>query len=129
MDEQPKKKKNLNAKQKIFVGKLVEGATQKDAYLAAYGNVKNPNTSASILAKLPHVQESIQELLERKHPDLKENIGSVLNEIILNPEQRTSDRLAAIKLVGEYFGWKAPTRTQNLHAKVDVSKFKLPGQE
>lgn len=134
-ERKPKKKKlkPLTPKQHLFIANLVEGGmSQKDAWAKSQGrDVSTPSdaVAASYAMRRENIQEGFKDFMNRKFPQLKDTVGSVMMDIIVNPDSRPSDKLKAIQLFGDYFGWKEPTKHQHLTAKIDVSKFKLPGSE
>ncbi len=128
-----KKGEKPNIKQQQFAEKLLEpGMTQTQAYMAVYDQ-KDPalaSSSASQLAHHPKVQAHIRQVLDRTHPDRAETAGNAIMNIITDPESSATEKLNAIKVLVSIEGWQAPTRTENLSAKVDLSqKYKLPGSD
>ena len=131
MSETPKKKKKLPLRQRLFVAEVLNNplATQAECYKKVY---QNPNdgtakvNSTRIMAR-PEVQEHITEVLARLYPDLTSNAGSVLHEMITDPERNDSIRLKALELLAKFQGWAAPTKVDKRILTADLSKYKLPG--
>jgi hypothetical protein len=132
MSETPKKKKKtLPLRQRMFVAEVLNnpGKTQTECYKKIYPNAAdNTATVAStrIMAR-PEAKEHITEVLARLYPDLTSNVGSVLYEMITDPEKNDATRLKAIELLAKFQGWAAPTKVDKRILTADMSKYKLPG--
>lgn len=130
--QKPKRKRRLTPKEKSFVQEVLKpGASQTGAYLAVNPHVTRD--SASVLGARvmdrPHVQEHINETLQRKYPDMNASAADAIMNCLNDLEASHAEKLNAVKLIMQLKGWAAPTKTQNLTAKIDMDKFKLPGSE
>jgi hypothetical protein len=132
MDIPKPKKKRLSIKEKIFVQEVLKpGVSQTEAYLVASPNVTRESAKelGHRMMERPHVQEHINQILEKMYPETAKNAADVIMEIMNDPETRPETRLKCVEILAKLKGWNAPTKTQNLSAKVDMSKFKLPGSD
>jgi len=133
-DEQkpiPKLKKP-NVKQQQFVKELLKpGATQASAYQVTYGveNKQVAAVAASALVHHPVVARHIADVLAEQYPEAAEDCTRTLREFIQDPNLRPSERMKAMELLTKFLGWQQPTKSLTLHAKVDASKYRLPGDE
>lgn len=124
-----KKKKQLPLKQRLFVAEVLNNptATQKECYQKVYGAVASPDSSSSRVLARPEVQEHITEVLARLYPDLTSNAGSILQEMITDPNRNDAIRLKALELLAKFQGWAAPTKVDKRIVTADLSKYRLPG--
>lgn len=128
----PKKKKKLSLREKIFVAEILKpGTTQTDAYLATSPHVTRDSAAelGKMMMKREHVQEHINEVLAKKYPAMATSAADVIMGYINDPDMDPHVKLKCIEMLAKYSGWAAPTKSQNLTAKLDLSKFKLPGSD
>lgn len=126
------KPRKPTVKQQQFASKLlVPGMSQAEAYAQTYGTTNRQYAieRASRLVAKPHMQAHIKEIIHEAHPALGQTCASTLANLIEDPDTPANTKLKAIDLIAKYLGWNAPSRSEHLHAKIDVSKYKLPGSE
>ena len=105
------KKTKLTAKQKAFAENVAKGMTQADAYRQAYdtqGTKETQRQEASRTAKLPHVSatiEAMQSAVEAQKYLFPAHLRAMaiqrLTELALNTNNKPSDQLKALELIGK----------------------------
>ena len=111
LGSQTAKTTRLTAKQKAFAEKVAKGETQAEAYRQTYDTNAKSSTqvnSASKLAKLPHVNatiEAIQASLNAQAYLLPAHLRALavqrLTELALDSTIKPSDQLKALELIGK----------------------------
>jgi hypothetical protein len=71
------------------------------------------------------IQNALAEAIHRQFPNVPDLAANTLVDILINPEQRASDKLKAIELLAKVCGWQAPSKHANLNVTLR-EKFKLP---
>lgn len=124
-----KRSDRLSLKQRLFAEKLlVPGETQTGAYLKVYGGSEDTASQRATMAmKSPALQAHISDVIDSKFPDLSDDCATTLANMIRDPEVPANVKLKAIDLVAKYKGWASPSRSEHLHAQIDMSRYKLPG--
>jgi phage terminase small subunit len=123
------KKKPGTARQRRFAKLYAQGdKSATDAAIEAGYSHKSrhiAHSSASKLLANPTVQSLINQELNRAFGNVEQEASNVAREILLNPQEKTSDRIQILKWLKEVRDWSAPKKTAIL--KADISKkFKLP---
>jgi phage terminase small subunit len=128
MSDKPKKKQ-LSLKEQKFVHEYVaNGGVGAEAARVAYPTSKNPTVIAAQVKQRPHVQESIQEKLDRLLPNYEEKIAELMQNTIAEALASTDLRAktAALEAVTRISGMQAPKET---HTKTLKASIKLPGSK
>lgn len=130
MGRPPKKQfDKLLPRQKKFVMEVLQpGNTVKDA-VAAAGYSTHPqtlHTQGAALMSNPKIQRAISEIIEDVYPDAAQESIAVLQGIIRDSLSSNTDKMNAIKMLGMFKGWNAPTKHDSRKLVVNVDKYKLP---
>lgn len=123
------KPKRLTLKQKKFVMAYAKGdKNATDAAIeAGYSthNRKNAGKIASDLLTKPHIQNALQEILDKAYPDIAQKCADVMHEILSSDEVKPETRLKTIEVLAKILGWAAPKKSANLNVHIK-DKLKLP---
>jgi phage terminase small subunit len=128
MSESLKDKKRLTSKQQRFVAAYSSGMSGQEAVIEAGYNVSSTESAKSLATTMlsnDKIQNALAEAIHRQFPNVPDLAASTLVDILINPEQRASDKLKAIELLAKVCGWQAPSKHANLNVTLR-EKFKLP---
>jgi phage terminase small subunit len=128
MSEGVNNKGKLTGKQQRFVAAYSTGMSGKDAVVEAGYNVTTDDSAKALASKLINsdkIQNALSESLHKRYPNIPNMAADTLVDILINPEQRASDKLKAIELLAKVCGWQAPSKHANLNVTLR-EKFKLP---
>lgn len=96
---------------------IINGMTQKDAYLDAGFKAKEPDKVASILAQDPLIKKEMQALAERLRIDRHE-IELEYSKMIKSGEIRPSDRATFMRDYAKLRGWTQDNKESNSNDKL-----------
>lgn len=126
------RRKPLPFKQQRFVEELVKTGSPVTAVERAYpgSTPKAQAVTSHRLLQSPKIRSAIDELLAERYPDLEKDFAKSLSEMLAMPLGEKSgaaaitpkDRLAVLQFVAELKGYKAPTETRKLVAKLSLPK-------
>jgi hypothetical protein len=128
MSESLKDKKRLTSKQQRFVAAYSSGMSGQEAVIEAGYNVSSTESAKSLATTMlsnDKIQNALAEAIHRQFPNVPDLAANTLVDILINPEQRASDKLKAIELLAKVCGWQAPSKHANLNVTLR-EKFKLP---
>jgi len=128
MSESLKDKKRLTSKQQRFVAAYSSGMSGQEAVIEAGYNVSSTESAKSLATTMlsnDKIQNALAEAIHRQFPNVPDLAANTLVDILINPEQRASDKLKAIELLAKICGWQAPSKHANLNVTLR-EKFKLP---
>ena len=101
---------DLNQRQRAFIDAITSGPTRgngKQSAIAAGYSAKTAEITASKLLRVPKVREARREKLERTEADADFTREDALRKLIAIAEEGASDRIPALKLMGQWQGWEA----------------------
>ncbi len=133
MDEQDKKPEKLTVREQKFVAALASGnaPTIQEAVLAAGykpSNTPSLRTMSQEIMARPRVQNALAEAIKREFPDVETNAARVLLDIMSNTMETSNNRLKAIDMLSNIFGWKAPSKSTSLKVSLK-DKLTLPEED
>jgi len=135
------------AKQKKFVIEVAKGAPGTEALRPAGYNPKDQNSAQTMSGKLlkrNDIQMALSEVILNSYPDTQKKISQVMDAMldmarqevscphcggqleVKMPALKPSEITNLIKMYAEICGWKAPSKSMSLTAKVDTAKYQLP---
>lgn len=117
----------LTAKQEAFARAISSGASQADAYRAAYNahemKAETIHKRASELMGKGAVAGRVAQLREElaaKSLWTREQSVAVLSAVVSDMEARHGDKISAVKVLNDMQGFNAPTKHE-VEAKVNIS--------
>lgn len=112
-------------KDERFAQEYVKSNNASEAWRKATGKVQNSGGNAAALLKRPEIKRRIIEIRsenEKKLTVSKDQALEILSSIALAGE-RDSDKIAALKLAGQWTNWETGNQAENKVADTDAERL------